>query len=634
MPAISRSAAGRMRRALAVTAGAAAVVAVAAPGVGAGAAAGAAGLTMSGVVTAGSRPVPASRIVLYSAGSGAPMRLGAAWSGPNGRFRISYPRTRGVVLYVVASGTSRPAGRALELVSVAGTASAPDRSVRVNELTTVGSAYALNQFAHGSVIGGPAPGFANAAATATSLINPATGGFGAVVARRPNGGQTTTQATLGTLANLVGACAAGGPVACARVFAAARPAGDPAPGTTLDAVLDIARNPARRTAALFALATPSTVSPHLSAPPSSWVLSLLHTAGGFNGPGRMAFDSRGDVWVSNNFAPGTRDEPGLGLISLGPTGAPINGSPIAGGGLMGVWWGIAVDQHNRIWTSNYTGSDPTPFYDPGFVGGHTVSAFNDRGVPISPTGYTQGEISGPQGIAVDQRGNVWIANHTNDTVTEYPYGDPTTTRVIHGGGLSKPFAIAIDRRGNVWVDDNAIDRAEAGQLTRISPDGVAHGPIAVGALSSPQGMAFDQSGNLWVANLGSSSVTELRSDGRVLHRIRSRSLVGPWSVAVDGAGNVWVASFLRGSLTEICGAHVAACPPGTHTGQAISPVASGFTNGGLQHLTAVQVDESGNLWVANNWRRIAPPLGGDGLVEFVGTAPPVRTPLIGPPQRP
>ncbi len=41
---------------------------------------------------------------------------------------------------------------------------------------------------------------------------------------------------------------------------------------------------------------------------------------------------------------------------------------------------------------------------------------------------------------------------------------------------------------------------------------------------------------------------------------------------------------------------------------------------------------SGNVWVANNWAQIDPTVGGDGLVEFIGAAAPVRTPLIGLPQ--
>jgi len=50
----------------------------------------------------------------------------------------------------------------------------------------------------------------------------------------------------------------------------------------------------------------------------------------------------------------------------------------------------------------------------------------------------------------------------------------------------------------------------------------------------------------------------------------------------------------------------------------------------------VVIDSSGNVWVPNNWENIPIPAnpGGDGLVVFVGLAPPVKTPLNGPPQQP
>jgi len=48
----------------------------------------------------------------------------------------------------------------------------------------------------------------------------------------------------------------------------------------------------------------------------------------------------------------------------------------------------------------------------------------------------------------------------------------------------------------------------------------------------------------------------------------------------------------------------------------------------------VQVDQSGNVWAANNWAQVLPTIGGDGLVEFIGAGAPVRTPLIGPPEPP
>jgi hypothetical protein len=38
--------------------------------------------------------------------------------------------------------------------------------------------------------------------------------------------------------------------------------------------------------------------PTLREPPSSWVLSLRPTDADYDGPGRMAFDSNGNIWVS------------------------------------------------------------------------------------------------------------------------------------------------------------------------------------------------------------------------------------------------------------------------------------------------------------------------------------------------
>ncbi len=518
---------------------------------------------------------------------------------------------------------------------MAGTVRRPLRAVTINELTTVGSAYALSQFAHGARISGTSPGLENAAATALNLINPSTGGFGRVVATAPNGAKTTTQATLADLADIVSGCTQGSVVGCARLFAVARPPGGTTPKTTLQAVLDIAHNPVHNAARIFALPTTGDYTPRLSAPPTAWVLSLVYTAGGFSGPGRMALDSRGNVWSTNNFQPPRGTEAGLGLISLSPTGLPINGSPVTGGGLQGAWWGIAIDQHNRIWTSDYVGADQTPFTQPGFIGGDTVSEFNDAGVALSSTGYTNGGIRAPQGIAVDQHDNIWIANHVGNSVTEYPDGNPAAARVFTSATLTLPFAVVVDGRGNTWIDDNAIS-TDVGGVTRIDARGTVSPAIRGGGLSSPQGMAVDQRGNVWVANLGSNSVTEISPNGTINPRspIIGRSLIGPWSVAVDGNGNIWVTSFIGETLTELCGANRSYCPPGVRTGAAISPNARGFSNGGLQHLTAVQIDESGNVWVANNWQRIVPTVGGNGLVEFIGLAAPVRTPLIGPPQRP
>jgi streptogramin lyase len=387
-------------------------------------------------------------------------------------------------------------------------------------------------------------------------------------------------------------------------------------------------------ARIYGLPKSRAYGPILREAPTAWVLSLVHTAGGYDGPGRMAFDSQGNIWVTNNFEP-PGSGPGLGVISLGPTGAPRNGSPVTGGGIKGVWWGIAIDQRDRVWLSNFIGDDTADFYSPDFVGGTSVALFTSNGRALSPAGgITAGDLHAPQGMAVDPRGNVWTANHGTDTVTLYPGGDPAAARVISGGGLYNPFTIVTDAQGNAWVDNGSLDPSAQGSITRIGPDGQAHAAVTVNRMRSPQGMAIDSAGDLWIASLVDSSVTWLGRDGRVKGQFRAPSIEGAWGLAIDGDDNVWVASFIGKTVTKLCGRTRANCPAGLRTGDPISPRLHGFDNGGLQHVTAVQVDASGHAWVANNWSRIVPITGGNGLVQFIGVAAPVRTPMIGLPARP
>lgn len=589
---------------------------------------------LTGRVSAAGAPIARSQVSLHASGAGVAGRLGGVTTNARGRFTLSYdPPRAGAVIYAVASGGGRPAQGALRLMAVADPRDRSPRVLAVNEQTTVAAAYSLSRFLRGTRLVGPSPGLPNAAATVAGLVRQASGAVAPTLAQPPNGSETATLATFRTLGALLAACAGDTPRDCRALLRATSPPRGPRSTDTLTAIHEIALNPVRNVKRIFALSRRGSRRGLLRRPPSSWVLSLKHTDGGYDGPGRMAFDSKGNIWVTNNFEPpGT--EAGLGVISLGPTGRPRNGSPVTGGGIQGVWWGIAVDLRDRVWLSNFTGDDPAEWNSPDFVGGNSAALLTSRGRALSGTGITAGELRAPQGIAVDQKGNVWIANHGSDTVTMYRRGNPADARVIAGGGLYNPFTIAIDAEGNAWVDNGSLDASRTGSLTKITPEGRAIGPFEAPRMRSPQGMAIDSAGNLWVASLADSNVTWLGPDGRVKGQFRAPSIQGGWGVAIDGEDNVWVASFVGRKVTLLCGRIVRNCPPGTRTGDPISPRRKGFTNGGLQHVTAVQVDQSGNVWAANNWETIKPTVGGDGLVEFIGAAAPVSTPLIGPPRRP
>jgi hypothetical protein len=472
-------------------------------------------------------------------------------------------------------------------------------------------------------------------------------------------------ATFNTLANVVAGCVAG--QTCQALFSLAQPPGRSQPRDTLQAVVDIARTPGNHVAGLFALGRVKPVyAPVLRAAPDAWTLVLLYDGNGHevDGPGNIALDTDGNAWVTNNYQ--FNEDPRASVcgdtkvLKFTPTGRDAPGAPYFGGGLYGAGFGITLDPRGRVWVGNFgfQGSkcpvDASLFY-------RSVSEFGPRGTALSPAfGWRFGDIVQPQGTVSDRRGNIWIASCGNGSVVEFPQGRPELARSITPTGLSlvKPFDIAVDTAGRKWVTSNGDD-----SVLMLTGAGVPRLSVSGGGIRRPLGIASDSLGNVWVANSGviplpcggdtaadfakavrnlppggkDASVSMIGPDGSTSAQpFVNGGLVLPWGVAVDGADTIWVANFAGQRLAQLCGARLSACPPGYRTGQPISPPDTGYTSDSLVRNTGVQIDPSGNVWLANNWQTVAlpPNPGGHELAVFIGLATPVRTPLIGAPRRP
>ncbi|MGW4438679.1 NHL repeat-containing protein [Streptomyces sp. NPDC004596] len=600
--------------------------------------------TLHGTVTSEGKPLPHADVTLFAGDRQGVRKLGHATTNTKGAFQARSTERTGSVLYVDAA----PRGdRSLRLRSVVGFGPGgglPQRresAVTVNEFTTVAATYALAQFTGRRGITGPSPGLQNAAATSYNLADPVSGRPGKVVTDQNNGGKNDTLATLGTLANLVSLCAPGAdPGRCHDMLRLATPRHGTAPADTAQAVLNLAHNPRLATGKLYALAGRAQVyTPALAAAPQAWVLALHYAPPDVYAPGRMAIDAKGNVWASNNWLPGTRN-PSPYVTVQDAVGNPTLNSPISGGGMKAGAWGIAIDHDGSVWVPSY--------------GGDAMAKYSSSGKPLSPgTGFKNGDLNHPQGTAVDQKGNVWIANfyglkgsRGQGSVIVYPHGDPSKAITIKGGGLDHPFSIQIDGYGRAWVTnarlngakllDTRLPRGHAGgSVTVIGPDfkPTSFSPIKDPSLDWPLGLAVDSKNNVWVPAFVSNSVIEIGPSGKITGAYKLATAIAPWSVAIDGSDRVWVAGFGSPSVSVLCGVNTSACPPGSSTGSLLTPP-HGYRSNSIQHLTAIQLDQSGNVWLANNWSELAPPTGGNGLVELIGVATPVCTPLSPVPSRP
>lgn len=586
-------------------------------------------------------------------------------SNDAGAFRLVYRDRRGD-----RDGFLVTARRGVLLYAAVLPPGAEPESVRVNELTTVATAFTLAQFISPRGLGGYALGIANGAAMSGNFVDVETGEVARVLATKPNGPATTTIDRFNALANVLAGCARQR-AACFQLFYAASGETGRPPVQTLQAMVEIARNPWRNIDEIFALsqiAMPP-YSPALDAAPSAWTLPIVFdgvnkgsgTVNVINGPGNFAFDALGSAWVGINYQPSPGDPnvpvcAGTIILRFAPDGSFWPGSPYEGGGLDGVGFGTSIDTRGVVWASNFGFSgDGCPLVP----GSDSVSAFTPEGIPLSgDDGFTAGDISWPQGIVSNLEGDIWIASCLNGNVTIYPDGRPGRARVIppEVTGLEKPFAIAIDGQNRAWVTSNknsavaVLDRH--GRPLPFSP------LDQEGAFALPMGVAGDSKGHMWIANsvvleapcpdglalpqVQAGSLTMVHPDGRIdpRGRFQGGGLSIPWGVAIDGRDTVWVASFgsqragaedYIGRVSHFCGADARQCPTGFRTGDPISPE-TGYSSNALQRITGLAVDPTGNLWAVNNWTPEAPQTdpGGNSVVVFPGIAAPVKTPLIGP----
>jgi hypothetical protein len=605
---------------------------------------------LSGAVMSGRLGSSGAAVTLYATGAGrGPSVLGRAVTRRNGTFTLAYdPRLRrGAVTYVLARR-----GGVVRLATALGASRLPRRIV-VNERTTVAAGFALAQFISRGGISGKSPGLQNASAMVRDLVDPRTGQLSRVLSVAPNGNQTSTMREVNSLANMAVGCARSD---CARLERLARPRGGSLPAGGLDAFADIARNPGHNVGRLFSLAragaTPYRPALRPTERPDAWTLALRFFGDGrtMNGPGNMAIDARGNVWATDNYTfsrdPTAQVCGGKFLLEFNPTGQYVRGSPFTGGGAAGAGFGITLDPRGNVWIGNFGFEAENCAHKSSH---DSVSEFTSRGKPLSPSGgFTQGDVQWPQGTVADRQGNIWMANCANNTVTRYAGGNPNHNSSIPMQ-IAKPFDIAFNTRGQAFVTGNASNAVEM-----LGADGrpALPSPITGAGLNKPLGVGADIEGNMWVANSGfadvpcptgglprpnhPSSLTLISSNGRQPQprEITGGGLTAPWGVAVDGHDNVWVANFSGQRLSEFCGKRPSQCPHGTRTGQPISP-STGYGFDGLVRNTGVQIDPSGNVWVANNWKSLPLPHlnpGGYQIVAFIGLAGPIRTPLIGPPR--
>jgi uncharacterized membrane protein len=248
-------------------------------------------------------------------------------------------------------------------------------------------------------------------------------------------------------------------------------------------------------------------------------------------------------------------------------------------------------------------------------------------------------LSGPQGLAFDAAGNLYIGQYSSVLVlpkaTGQLFGMTVTQNTLAtvatlGAGISagEGIGLAFDTAGNLYVAAGNGGGIAGDVLVLPRTSGSLFGLTVhantlitlVSGLEYPSGLAFDAAGNLYIGVIPGVDVLA-KSTGTVfgvsvhanaLTTLISTGVFFATGLAFDAAGDLFIAN--QGEK------EVLALPQGTGTlfgvpvvQNTVATVASGMRN-----PNAIAFDPSGNLYTSN--------VGDDDVTELVGPSL-VSTPL-------
>ena len=194
-------------------------------------------------------------------------------------------------------------------------------------------------------------------------------------------------------------------------------------------------------------------------------------------------------------------------------------------------WGVAVDDNGDVYVANR--------------GYQCVYVFNQQGTIIRTIGTAgsygsgDGQFYSPTGIAI--RGDVlYIIEESNHRVQKISTSGKFISKFgscgSGNGQLSTPRGICLDRNGRVYVSEYGNNRVSV-----FEADGTFAYHIT-GNLNNPWGLTFDPSGNLHVANYSSNYVSIFSPDGTYIGQYSSQ-VNNPAGIVIDEEGYTFIAEY-------------------------------------------------------------------------------------------
>ena len=192
-------------------------------------------------------------------------------------------------------------------------------------------------------------------------------------------------------------------------------------------------------------------------------------------------------------------------------------------------------------------------------------------------------LSQPNGVALDGANTLYIADSGNNRIVVVPASGGASVLNIGGLTLQQPQSVVVDGSGAVYIastgDNHIVKVTASGNASVLDTGGIT--------LQQPRGITLDTAGSIYIANTGNSSIVRVMASGSAsIMNIGNVTLEQPEGLAMDAAGTLYIADPAANHVVEA---------PASGTAWV-----AGSGNYTLNQPSAVALDSSGNVFIADS----------------------------------
>jgi sugar lactone lactonase YvrE len=228
-----------------------------------------------------------------------------------------------------------------------------------------------------------------------------------------------------------------------------------------------------------------------------------------------------------------------------------------------------------------------------------------------PATSTTAYLYYPNGVAVDSKGDIFVADFDNDRIREVPCDVTTLTCTPPAGDTAQYIYTVAGTGGTNFFGENI--------------------PATGAELYYPTGTASDSLGNTYIADRNNCVVRVVNSAGNIStfagvpgtcsfngdgQPATSAFLAYPYKIAVDSSNNVYISDTNNCEIREVSGGTITAFAGGIGCGY--SGDGGPATSAALSSPLGITLDSSGNLYIADQYNVVIRKVSGGNISTIAG----------------